>query len=96
MQILRIRLCPLTAGTVFSNTGPPSRPIKLVDFDTARFIRFRNNALKVDIQQTVYQVSAANMNIFCELEFTLKVALSDALIQIGTLFLLAGVGAFYN
>lgn len=87
---------PPDGGHCFQQYRAAFAAIKLVDFDTARFIRFRNNALKVDIQQTVYQVGAANMNIFCELEFTLKVALSDALIQVGTLFLLAGVGAFYN
>ena len=78
------------------NTGPPSRPNKLVDLDTARLIRFRNNSLKVDIQQTVYQVGAANMNIFRKLEFTLKIAFSDALIQVSALFLLGGMGAFYD
>lgn len=33
---------------------------------------------------------------FRKLEFTLKIAFSDALIQVSALFLLGGMGAFYD
>jgi hypothetical protein len=72
----------------------PHATQQLVNFDTARFVRFRNHAFQIDIQQAVYQVGAANMNIFRKLEFALKVAFGDALIQVGTFFLLGGMGAF--
>ena len=81
---LRIRALPhLTAGTVFNNAGPPSRPVKVVDFDAARFIRFRNDALQ-GLTHTADRLPrlapAEPPDIFCELELQLEVTLSDALI----------------
>lgn len=41
-----------------------SDPLKLIDFDTARFHRFRNHAFQVDIQQAVNQVSTTDVDVF--------------------------------
>ena len=68
----------------------------LVNLDAARFIRFRDDALKIDIQQAIHQIRAFYMDVFSELEFALKVALGNALVQIGAFFLLGSVCAFHD